>query len=117
MVVVDAVVVGVTAAADRPDELVLARPDSTGQQRKIGLSQPVAPEIASEVAGQVRLTGEPLQKVYSGVFGRGQTQFRPVKPGVVVEVRVEASVAIFTNRLRPTVHRVRPGLSVRDLGA
>ncbi|WP_410583825.1 hypothetical protein [Amycolatopsis sp. lyj-108] len=115
MVVVDAVVVGVTGTPDCPDELVLARPDSTGQLRKIGLSQPITPEIASEVAGQVRLTGEPPQKVSSGVFGRGQTQFRPVIPDVVVEVRVEATIATFTNRLRPKVHRVRPDLTVHDL--
>ncbi|KFZ76505.1 hypothetical protein ED92_41805 [Amycolatopsis sp. MJM2582] len=70
--------------------------------------------MSSEAAGKVRLTGEPLLKVSSDVFGRGQTQFWPVKPDAV-EARRDASVATFASRLRPKVRRIRPDLTVHDL--
>ncbi|WP_158077374.1 hypothetical protein [Amycolatopsis keratiniphila] len=38
-----------------------------------------------------------------------------MKPDVALEVEVEASVAKFTNRLRPRVHRLRPDLAATDL--
>ncbi|UUV32326.1 hypothetical protein NQK81_02405 [Amycolatopsis roodepoortensis] len=115
MTVVDAVVVGVTGTADRPSELVLARPDETGRLRRIGLSLPVTPAVAAQVGEHVMPTGEPPQKVSSAVFGRGQTEFRPVRPDLVVEVEAEASVTSFTSRLRPRVHRVRTDLTIEDL--
>ncbi|MGY6658676.1 ATP-dependent DNA ligase [Amycolatopsis sp. TRM77291] len=115
MVVVDAVVVGVTGSPERPDELVLARPDDTGELRTIGLSQPITPAMARQVGEHVTLTGEPARKVSSGAFGRGRTEFRPVRPELVVEVAIEASVATFSSRLRPRVHRIRADLAVEDL--
>lgn len=42
IVVVNAVVVGVTGSEGRLGELVLVRPEGTGQLRKIGLSLPIA---------------------------------------------------------------------------
>jgi ATP-dependent DNA ligase len=114
MTVVDALVVGVTGHEGRPEELVLARRDETGELRNIGLSLPLTPAVAKQVGERVTLTGEPPQRVSPGVFGRGQTEFRPVLPELVVEVEAEASVESFTSRLRPRVHRVRLDLAVED---
>src|SRR5690348_13428569 len=56
-VLVDAVVIGVTGALDRPAELVLARPDQDGDLRPIGLSLPLAPRLRQQAAGQLTATG------------------------------------------------------------
>lgn len=109
--VVDAVVVGVTGAVDRPEEVVLARRDNTGELRRIGLSLPLPPRLRDEVGQHVTSTGEPLALVSSGAFGRGRTEYQPVRPTLVVEVEAEASVEFFTSRLRPRVYRLRLDLS------
>lgn len=113
--VVDAVVIGVTGALERPEELVLARRDDTGQLRQIGLSLPLSPRLREPAGRHVIATGEPSIRVSIGVFGRGRTEYRPVHPTLVVEVEAEASVASFASRLRPTVRRLRPDLIVDDL--
>ncbi|MGY6658686.1 hypothetical protein ACXIZN_41660 [Amycolatopsis sp. TRM77291] len=115
MAVVDAVVVGVTGRAAQPQELVLARPDTSGALRPIGLSLPIRSATRTEIGEQMRPIGEPPQQLSGGAFGRGRTEFRPVHPEVIVEVEAETAVAIFANRLRPRVHRVRTDLTVEDL--
>jgi ATP-dependent DNA ligase len=114
MMVVDAVVVGVTGSAQRPREVVLARRDAAGELRRIGLSLPLAPPLRYQIGRRVRLTGEPGRQI-SGAFGQGRAEYRPVRPELVVEVEAEASVATFTSRLRPRVHRPRPDLTAADL--
>ncbi|TDX84926.1 ATP-dependent DNA ligase [Amycolatopsis arida] len=115
LTVVEAAVVGVTGSAARPDELVLARPDESGALRPIGLSLPLPPRLAAQVAGRLTATGEPPRQVSSGVFGRGRSEYLPVHPDLVVEAEVEPTVATFTARLRPRVHRLRPDLTRADL--
>lgn len=117
LTVVDAVVVGVTGDPERPAEVVLARRDDAGHLRQIGLSLPLSSGLSQQIGQLVTPTGEPPLPVSTGVFGRGQTQFRPALPELVVEVEVEASVESFANRLRPRVHRVRLDLDPDDLDA
>lgn len=115
MTVVDAVIVGVTGLSGRVDEVVLARPDEDGELNIIGLSLPLSPDLRTRLSRSVTLTGEPPTTLSSGVFGRGRTEYRPAHPELVVEVEAEASVASFTNRLRPRVHRLREDLSPNDI--
>ncbi|WP_112231793.1 DNA ligase-like domain-containing protein [Lentzea atacamensis] len=114
-VVVDAVVIGATGSPSTPVELLLARPDATGELRRIGLSQPLSPALRAQAGPHLALTGEPPVRVSTGQFGRGETEYKPVHPTLVVEVEVEGSVHAFTNRLRPTVHRLRSDLTLADL--
>ncbi|WP_434445321.1 hypothetical protein [Lentzea sp. E54] len=115
-VVVDAVVIGATGNLSSPAELLLARPDSTGELRRIGLSQPLSPALRAEAGPHLDITGEPPARVSTGQFGsRGETEYKPVHPTLVVEVEAEGSVHAFTNRLRPTVYRLRPDVDVADL--
>lgn len=104
---VDATVIGVTGSVDRPEELVLARRDEAGELRRIGLSLPLPPRLRDEVGRHLVSTGDSLTTVSSGPFGRGRTEYQPVRPTLVVEVEAEASVASFSSRLRPRVHRPR----------
>ncbi|NKE62851.1 hypothetical protein FXN61_41475 [Lentzea sp. PSKA42] len=114
--VVDAVVIGVTGNPSSPAELLLARPDASGELRRIGLSQPLSPTVRAQAGPHLDLTGEPPVRVSTGQFGsRGETEYKPVHPRLVVEVEAEGFVHAFTNRLRPTVHRVRPDLTLADL--
>ncbi len=108
-------VIGVTGSLERPAELVLARPDPTGGLRQIGLSLPLDPRLREQAAGQVTATGEPPIRLSAGVFGRGRTEYQPVHPTLIVEAEAEASVASFSSRLRPKVHRLRPDLTIEDL--
>ena len=114
-VVIDAIVVGVTGTPQRPAELLLARPDETGQLRQIGLSLPLTPRLREQAGQYVTPTGEPPVRLSSGVFARGRTEYHPVHPTLVVEAQTEASVETFTSRLRPNVHRLRPDLTANDL--
>jgi ATP-dependent DNA ligase len=114
MMVVDAVVVGVTGSVSRPREVVLARRDDAGELRQVGLSLPLPPRLSQQIGERVTLTGAAAIPI-SGPFGPGRTEYRPVVPELVVEVEAEASVATFTSRLRPRVHRARPDLTVTDL--
>lgn len=116
MAVVDAVVVGVTGRPERPEELVLARPDADGALRGIGLSLPLSPGLREQAGRHVVPTGEPAVRVSSGVFGGGHTEYLPMRPELVVEVQAERSVETFTSRLRPRVHRLRLDLDVSDVG-
>ncbi|WIX82838.1 hypothetical protein QRX50_19685 [Amycolatopsis carbonis] len=115
-VVVDAVVVGVTGDPNHPTELVLARPDPPGALQGIGLSHALSDALRAEAGPHLALTGEGSRKISTGVFGRPSvTEYRPVHPSLVVEVRAESSVLVFTNRQRPRVHRVRLDLSPDDV--
>jgi ATP-dependent DNA ligase len=76
-VVVDAVVVGVTGKPQWPAELVLARPDETGELRQIGLSLPLAPRLRDQAGQHVTPTGQPPVRLSSGLFGRGRTRIPP----------------------------------------
>jgi ATP-dependent DNA ligase len=114
-VLVDAVVIGVTGALDRPAELVLARPDQTGELRPIGLALPLDARLRDQAAGHLTATDEPPIRLSAGVFGRGRTEYQPVHPTLIVEAETEASVESFSSRLRPRVHRLRPDLTVEDL--
>lgn len=114
LAVVDAVVVGVVGPPQGPSEVVLARRDDAGELRQVGLSLPLSPRLSQQIGEQVALTGEPAIRI-SGAFGPGRTQYRPVRPELVVEVEAEASVLTFASRLRPRVHRVRPDLTATDL--
>lgn len=114
-VVVDAVVIGATGNPRSPTELLLARPDSSGALRRIGLSQPLSAALRAQAGPRLDLTGEPPARVSAGQFGRGETEYKPVHPTLVVEIEAEGSVHAFTSRLRPTVHRLRPDLTPADL--
>lgn len=116
MTVVDAVVVGVTGSPARPQELVLARPEQSGELRRIGLSLPLPPQLRDSAAQHITPTGGPPVPISSGVFGQARIEYQPVRPELIVEVQVEASVETFTSRLRPRVHRIRTDLTVEDLG-
>lgn len=117
MSVVDAIVVGVTGDARKPVEVVLARRDGTGELRQIGLSLPLTPALQTDVGARVTAADSPPQTVSTGVFGRPRTRYQPVAPELVVEVEAEASVASFTHRLRPRVHRLRLDLHADDQDA
>lgn len=115
-VVVDAVVIGATGNPSSPAELLLARPDSTGELRRIGLSLPLAPSMQGQAGPHLTFTDEPPARVSTGQFGsRSDTEYKPVHPTLIVEVEAEGSVHAFSNRLHPTVHRLRPDLTVADL--
>jgi ATP-dependent DNA ligase len=115
-VVVDAVVIGVTGTPNSPAELLLALPDATGELRRIGLSHPLPTTLRAQARPHLYLTGEPPVRVSTGQFGgRGETEYKPVHPTLVVEVEAEGSVLAFASRLRPTVHRLRPDLTLADL--
>ncbi|CRK56894.1 ATP-dependent DNA ligase clustered with Ku protein, LigD [Alloactinosynnema sp. L-07] len=75
---VDAVVIGVTGSLARPLELVLARPDESGERRWIGLSQPLPPKLRDQAGQHVRSTGESPRRVSGGGFGQPSTEYLPV---------------------------------------
>lgn len=116
MVVVDAVVVGVTGSAQRPGEVVLARRDESGGLHRIGLSLPLPPLLSPQLGARVKPTGEPPMRVSTALFGRGPTEYHPVAPELVVEIEAEPAITRFANRLRPRVHRLRPDLNATELG-
>lgn len=107
VVVVDAVVVGVAGDPGAPSEVVLARRDSTGAWRQIGLSLPLEPRLSRQIGAHVTLTGEPAVYTSAGGFGRGRTRYLPVRPEVVVEAETDP-----VSRQRPRVHRARLDLDV-----
>lgn len=115
-IVVDAVVIGVTGDPREPRELVLARRDESGAWRQIGLSLPLAPPLRRQVGSRVTTTGAPAVYASAGGFGRGRTEYRPVRPDVVVEVEAEPTVESFRSRQRPRVHRLRLDLDAGDVG-
>jgi hypothetical protein len=112
-VVVDAVVIGVTGPLVRPEALLLARPDRNGALLPIGLSLPLPPAFRDEAARHVHPTGEPRRRMPTTVLGHDGTEYLPVHPTLTVEAEAEATVVTFTARLRPRVHRLRPGLVPR----
>jgi ATP-dependent DNA ligase len=114
-VVVDAVVIGVAGPVVRPEAVVLARRDQTGQWRPIGLSLPLSPGFRDTIADRVRLTGEPARRLPGAILGHPGTEYQPVHPELVVEVEAEPTVETFNARLRPRVHRIRPDLSPADI--
>ncbi|MCT2585408.1 ATP-dependent DNA ligase [Actinophytocola gossypii] len=114
-IVVDAVVVGVAGAVSRPEALVLARPDETGELRQIGLSLPLSPALRDAAAPLVIPTDEPRRRLPGAVLGQQGTEYQPVRPALVVEVEAEATVLGFTARLRPKVYRIRPELAPADV--
>ncbi|MEV0070949.1 hypothetical protein [Amycolatopsis sp. NPDC050768] len=113
--VVDAVVVGVAGNPEEPSEVVLARRDAGGAWRQIGLSLPLAPRLGQQIGARVTLTGAPAHYTSAGGFGRGRTQYLPVRPEVVVEAETDPAVESFSSRQRPRVHRARPDLVAEDL--
>jgi ATP dependent DNA ligase-like protein len=113
-VVVDAVVIGVTGPLVRPEAVVLARPDQAGVLRPIGLSLPLPPSFRDLVAEYVSSTGEPLRRLPGAILGHPGTEYQPVHPHLVVEAEAEPTVATFSARLRPRVHRIRPDLTPDD---
>ena len=116
-VVVDAVVVGVAGPLVRPEALLLARPDVEGVLLPIGLSLPLPPAFRDEAAGLVTPTGEPRRRLPTTVLGQQGSEYVPVHPTLVVEAEAEATVASFTARLRPRIHRFRTDLTPADLSA
>ncbi|MET7998311.1 hypothetical protein ABZU76_46320 [Amycolatopsis sp. NPDC005232] len=107
VVVVDAVVVGVAGDSRAPSEVVLARRDGTGAWRQIGLSLPLEPRLGRQIGAHATLTGEPAVYTSAGGFGRGRTQYLPVRPEVVVVAETDPAVETFASRQRPRVHRAR----------
>ncbi|MEV0066653.1 hypothetical protein [Amycolatopsis sp. NPDC050768] len=105
--VLAAFVVGVTGDPAHPTEVILGRRDSASEHHRIGLSLPLSPTLRSQVGDKSGSPVNPAARVSTGVFGRGQTEYRPVVLELVVEVEAEASLEIFTNRLRPRVYRLR----------
>jgi ATP-dependent DNA ligase len=114
-IVVDAVVVGVAGSVSRPEALVLARPDETGELRQIGLSLPLSPAMRDAAAPLVIPNDEPRRRLPGAAFAQPGTEYQPVRPALVVEAEAEATVLGFTARLRPKVHRIRPELTPADV--
>lgn len=114
-VVVDAVVVGVAGSADRPEALLLARPDHTGTLVPIGLSLPLPPALRDEAAARVTPTGEPRTRLPGSVMGHQGGEYQPVHATLVVEAEAEAIVMSFSGRLRPRIHRLRPDVTVDEI--
>lgn len=114
-VVVDAVVVGVAGSADRPEALLLARPDHTGALVPIGLSLPLPPSLRDEAAARVTPTGEPRTRLPGSVMGHQGGEYQPVHATLVVEAEAEATVMSFNGRLRPRIHRLRPDVTVDEI--
>ena len=114
-VVVDAVVVGVAGSVDRPEALLLARPDSSGALVAIGLSLPLPPALRDETGPLVTPTGEPRTRLPGSVMGHQGGEYLPVHAALVVEVEAEATVMSFNGRLRPRIHRLRPDVTVDEV--
>jgi ATP-dependent DNA ligase len=114
-VVVDAVVVGVAGSADRPEALLLARPDDLGALVPIGLSLPLPPALRDEAAALVTPTGEPRTRLPGSVMGHQGGEYQPVHATLVVEAEAEATVMSFSGRLRPRIHRLRPDVTVEEI--
>jgi ATP-dependent DNA ligase len=114
-VVVDAVVVGVAGSVDRPEALLLARPDETGTLVPIGLSLPLPPTLRDAAATHVTPTGESKRRLPGAVMGHQGTEYLPVHAALVVEAEAEATVMSFSGRLRPRVHRLRPDVTVDEV--
>jgi ATP-dependent DNA ligase len=115
-VVIEAVVIGVTGDPQRPQELVLARPNTTGELRRIGLSQALPLPLRAQAGEHLTLTGGPPKRISTGIFGTPRwTEYHPVRPTLVVDIRAEGAVLAFTSRLRPQVQRLRPDLTSADV--
>jgi ATP-dependent DNA ligase len=112
--VVDAAAIGVTGPLDRPDALLLARPDPDGALQPIGLSLPLSPAQQQAAAEQIESTGEPRRQLL-GILGHSGSDYQPIHPTLVVEAETEPTVTTFNNRLRPRVHRLRTDLTVEDI--
>ncbi|WIX83460.1 hypothetical protein QRX50_23235 [Amycolatopsis carbonis] len=97
MTVVDAVVVRVAGDPHGPNEVMLARRDAAGAWRQIGLSLPLAPRLGQQIGAHVTPTGEPVAYTSAGEFGRGKTQYLPVRPEVVVEAETGPAVESFSS--------------------
>ncbi len=115
-VVVEAVVIGVTGDPQRPLELVLARPDTPGGLRRIGLSHALPPLLRAQAAEHLTVIDGPPKRISTGLFGTPRwTEYRAVRQTLVVEVRAEGAVLAFTSRIRPQVQRLRPDLTPQDV--
>lgn len=99
----------------RPEELVLARPDSAGELHLIGLSRPLSPALRTAAGQHVTSAGEPRQQLPGGILGHEGTEYQPVQPTLVVEAETQPTVTTFSDRLRPRVHRLCPDLTVTDI--
>jgi hypothetical protein len=83
---------------------------------RVGLSQALPPALGADAGEHVVLTNGPPGRISAGMFGASHsTEYRPVQPTLVVEIRAEASVLAFTSRLRPAVYRLRLDLDPADI--
>ncbi|CAL9677639.1 hypothetical protein SUDANB95_07965 (plasmid) [Actinosynnema sp. ALI-1.44] len=79
-------------------------------------SHPLPQDLRTPAGRLVTTTGDAPRTISTGLFGTSSgTAYLPVHPSLVVEARAEGTVLAFTNRLRPTVQRLRPDLTPDDL--
>ncbi|WP_369252058.1 ATP-dependent DNA ligase [Streptomyces sp. R41] len=115
----EAVVGGVTGSATSPGTLLLARYDASGHLRLIARTTPLATAVRRELGAQLPLGGpeHPWRgRRFSAGWGtRGELEYHPVHPEVVVEVL--ADTAVDDGRYRHPVQflRVRDDLTPDQL--
>jgi ATP-dependent DNA ligase len=92
---VDAVVGGVTGSVHAPSTLLLGRYDHAGRLRLAARTAPLATAARREVGALLHPAGRehPWHGVhFSAGWGRGELDFTPVRPELVVEVLADTAV-------------------------
>lgn len=91
----DAVVGGVTGAVHAPSTLLLGRYDAAGRLRLVARTAPLATAARREVGALLHPAGRehPWHGVtFSAGWGRGDLDFTPVRPELVVEFLADTSI-------------------------
>ncbi|MFD8781266.1 hypothetical protein [Kitasatospora sp. NPDC059599] len=106
----EAVITGITAAANPNQQAaVLAKPDTTGQLRPVGVSLPLEPALRSHLASLLEPVGDQLAELpgtVGGLPGSPPVTYLPVVPQVVVEILTDQDHPEFGRyRHRPRIVR------------
>lgn len=113
---VEALIGGVTGRIDHPSSLLLARYDSAGGLRHVGLTHPLLAAVRAELDGLLLPAARPVWPVplparWAGdLTGRQPLPYLPVEPFVVVEVAADVAYEHGRWRHRLRALRVRPDL-------
>lgn len=108
----EAAVLGVTRTC-----LVLGRPTRNGRWRAVGLSRPLDPALARDLAHTLRRAGEParLPGMIAGLPGSDDIAYQPTALDTVVEIEADSAVEYGRWRHPPRVLRRRADLAPEDL--